>query len=254
MNAALGVYRRELGRILAGSATFLALPLALVWVAWQRHYGAPLGLPVDGMDAAFRAAALVLAPLVVWAGAPALAAERAEGTATLWAISPVRPSAVVGGKLLALLTFALAAGLLVTGPAVWAQVALGHAAWPRVGAGVVGLVLLCMLAASFTLLASALAHHFSTAFAWGLGLLALWVWGNEIMARAAGAVAALLPTGWAPAVAGLFDPVAGWGGRAVLYPLYVGWVDPTAVCAMGAVAVVALAATHQVMASERWRG
>lgn len=254
MIVSLGVYRRELGRIAASSAVFFALPLAMAWVGWESQYGAPMGAPLDGLDGVFRAVALVLAPLVAWAAAPSLAAERAAGTSALWAYSPVRPSAVVAGKLLAVLTFAAGAGLLLAGPAVWAAVVAGQAAWSRVGAGALGLLLLCLLAGTFTLLASALVRHFSTAFAWGVGLLALWVWGNEVLSRAAVAVAALLPPAWAPAVAGLFDPAAGWGGQAVLYPLYVGWVDLAAVCGMAAAAAVALAATHQVVASERWRG
>jgi len=254
VNVALGVYRRELGRIAASSAVFLALPVAMAWVAWEGQYGLPVGAPLDALDGAFRAVALVLAPLVVWAAAPTLAAERAAGTSALWAYSPVRPAAVVAGKLLAVLTYAAGAGVLLAGPPAWAALASGAADWSRVGAGALGLLLVCLLAGSFTLLASALVRHFSTAFAWGVGLLALWVWGNQVLSRAAEAVAALLPPTWAPAVAGLFDPAAGWGGQAVLAPLYVGWVDLAAVCAMAAAAVVALAATHQVVASERWRG
>lgn len=254
MSVAVGVYRRELGRIVAGSTVFFALPLGMAWAAWEGQYGAPVGAPLDALDAAFRTVALVLAPLVVWAAAPTLAAERAAGTSALWAYSPVRPSAVVAGKLLAVLTFAAGAGLLLAGPAVWAAVASGLATWGRVGAGALGLLLLCLLAGTFTLLASALVRHFSTAFAWGVGLLALWVWGNQVLARAAAAVAALLPPAWAPPVAGLFDPAAGWGGQAVLYPLYVGWVDLAAVAGMAGAAVVAVAVTHQVVASERWRG
>jgi ABC-type transport system involved in multi-copper enzyme maturation permease subunit len=254
VSVALGIYRRELGRIVASSAVFFALPLGMAWVAWEGQYGAATGAPLDALDAAFRAVALVLAPLVVWAAAPALAAERAAGTSSLWAYSPVRPSAVVTGKLLAVLTFAAGSALLLAGPAVWAALASGLATWSRVGAGALGLLLLCLLAGTFTLLASALARHFSTAFAWGVGLLALWVWGNQALSRIAAAVAALLPPTWAPAVAGLFDPAAGWGGQAVLYPLYVGWVDLAAVAGMAAAAAIGLAVTHQVVASERWRG
>jgi hypothetical protein len=254
MTAVWGVYLRELGRILGSSATIFALPAGLVWVAWARQYGSILGTPVDGLDAALRAASVVLAPVTVWAAAPALSAERAEGTATLWAISPVRPASVVAGKLLALITFGVGAGVLVLGPMLWELAAAGQLAWPRVGAGVLGLAALCLLAGAVTLLASALAGHFSTAFAWGLGLIALWVWGNEILAGAAATVSALLPPQWAPAVSGLFDPVAGWGGKALLYPLFIGWVDAGALCGIAAAAWLAVAAAHLIVASERWRG
>jgi hypothetical protein len=254
VNAAIGIYLRELGRIGAGSATVIALPLGLVWAAWVRYAGVAPATSIDPTDAAFRAAALVLAALTVWAAAPALAAERAEGTSALWAISPVRPAAVLAGKMAALLTFAAAAGALLLLPPLWGALEGADIAWPRMAAGGLGLLVLCLVAASVTLLASALARHFSTAFAWGLGALCLWVWGNDVLARAAAALGTLLPHSLAPALSGAFDPVAGWGGKAVLYPLFLGWVDLGAVAGMTVAAVVALVACHQVVASERWRG
>lgn len=253
MNAAIGIYLRELGRIGAGSATVIALPAGLVWAAWVRYAGLAPATNIDSTDAAFRATALVLAALTVWAAAPALAAERAEGTSALWAISPVRPAAVLAGKVAALLTFAAAAGALLLVPPLWGGQGAGLV-WPRLAAGGLGLLVLCLVAASVTLLASALARHFSTAFAWGLGALCLWVWGNDVMARAAAALGTLLPHSLAPALSGAFDPVAGWGGKAVLYPLFLGWVDLGAVAGMTAAAVVTLVACHQIVASERWRG
>jgi ABC-2 family transporter protein len=257
VNAAIGIYLRELGRIGAGSATVIALPLGLVWAAWVRYLGIAPVTNIDPTDAAFRSTALVLAALTVWAAAPALASERAAGTSALWAISPVRPGAVLAGKVAALLTYAAAAGALLLVPPLWSDWGGADLAWPRLGAGAVGLLVLCLVAASVTLLASALARHFSTAFVWGLGLLGLWVWGNDVLARAAAALGTLLPHSLAPALAptlsGAFDPVAGWGGKAVLYPLFLGWVDLGAVAGMTAAAVVALVACHQVVASERWR-
>ncbi|MFQ5508278.1 MAG: hypothetical protein ACE5FN_02965 [Leptospirillia bacterium] len=254
MTAVIGLFLRELGRLFAGSAATFALPLGLAWFYWQYFYGGLDTGAVDGADAVFRAASLVIGPLSVWAAAPALAAERAEGTATLWAISAVRPAQVLGGKFAAIMTFLIFAALVILGPALWQLAAAGAMAPERALAGGGGLLLLAALATSVTLLASALATHFSTAFVAGFGFLALWGWATDLLERLAIAAADLMPqvlSGW---VASLFHPVSGWGGKAVLSPLFVGWVDLGAVCGLLAATFMGLLIAHQVVASEQWRG
>ena len=254
MTALVGLYQREMGRIFSGSGVTLALPAALAWIGWQRLYGGVNLGGADPVDDAFKACALLLAPLAVWVCAPSLAGERASGTASLWAISPVRPLAVLGGKFLAVMSFLAVAAVMLLAPTAWEMAALGSALWVRLGAGVLGLLLLCGLAAAVTLLASALVKHFSTAFAIGAGALSLWMWGTDLLRRVAEAVSSLLPTAWGSHLTGAFDPVLGWNGRALLYPLFVGWVDLGAIAAMAGLTILALVLTHQLVASERWRG
>lgn len=251
MIAAFGLYRRELGRMAAGSGAIVALPLGLAWIAWQWFYGAFDLAAVDVTDGIFKAAALVLGPLAVWLSAPALSAERAEGTSTLWVISPVRPLSVLAGKFLAGMTFLLAAALLLVVPPLVIASASEPLLWGRIAAGWLGLTLLCVLASSLTLLASALASHFSTAFVWGLGSLVVWVWGQNVLSPVKAALSQLLSGTGTAGVGG--GALPSWTGGAVLYPMFVGWVDAGAVFGMLAVSLLVLLMAHQVVASERWR-
>lgn len=251
MIAALGLYRRELGRLCTGSGATIALPFGLAWVAWQRYYGHFDTGAVDAVDHAFRLAALMLVPLAVWLSAPALAAERSEGTSVLWAISPVRPIEVVLGKFCAIMTFMLAAIVLLLLPVVWdpafAQVAVASRVW----AGILGMLLICTISCSVTLLASTLANHFSTAFGWGLGVLVVWIWSDDVLIQIVDVLTGLFSPGAAEGeVAG---SLFGLGGKNVLFPLFVGWVDLAAVTGLVGAVVLTLVTAHQVVASERWR-
>lgn len=252
MIALFGVYRRELGRVLAGSATFLALPAGLAWVAWRRMAGTIDPGAVDGPDALFRAAALVLVPLAVWAAAPSFAVERAERTATLWAISPVRPTGVLLGKFLALMTW-LTLVLVVLALALQSGAPSGLT-WQRLGAGLGGLLLLCAVTVALTLLTSALATHFSTAFIAALALVVVWTWGPALLDGALATLAGVAPGPWVEWAAAAHLGLAGWDARALVLPLFLGWVDLGAVAALVAAVLVLLVVTQQVVASERWRG
>lgn len=250
--AARGIYLRELGRIFTGTATTVALPLGLAWVAWHRFYGFDTGAS-DPLDATFQSVALVLAPLAVWLTAPTLAAERREGTAMLWSISPVRPSDIILGKFGAAITFLLLAIAFLLIPAAWQPMVTEVSTMGRVLSGLLGLVLLCLLSGSVTLIVSAVATHFSTAFAVGLGIVAVWMWAGDVAVRLATAVAGLLPAAWVASFRSAADTVHAVGGKGLLEPLFVGWIDAMAVFGMLAVTALALVITHQIVASERWR-
>ncbi|MDH4228908.1 MAG: hypothetical protein OEW11_04065 [Nitrospirota bacterium] len=250
--ATLGMLRREMGRMLSGSGMILALPVGMAWMAWQRYYSSGDLGAADTLDGVFRAAGVVLGVLAVWLASPSLSAERAEGTASLWATSPVRPSQVVTGKLLAVLLFLLGAALLLLAPPLWHISLAEPLTWGRLLSGMLGLFLLSLLAASVTLLASALVRHFSTAFCWGLAALVVWIWGDQVLVRVTGILSSLTPASW-----GVISPEmgtsAGWGGKDLLLPMFVGWVDAGAVCIMLVAAATLLLVAHQVVASERWR-
>ncbi len=253
MIALIGVFRREFGRLLAGSGVTLCLPLGLAWIAWQRFYGVQDMGAVDSLDAAFRAMALVLVPLAVWLSAPSFSVERTEHTAALWAISPVRPSAVLLGKYFAILTVSALALLLLIAPLLIQLVLSGNLPWFRLAAGLGGLFLLVAATSSLTLLASSLVAHFSTAFIWGLGLMAAWLWGPAVADRTVRAVAHLAPDRWMSLVGKGVEMLSFWDARAVVMPMFVGWVDLGSVVAMLAVVLLFLITTRQVVASERWR-
>ena len=72
------------------------------------------------------------------------------------------------------------------------------------------------------------------------------------LVRITGILSSLAPASW-----GVISPEmgtsAGWGGKDLLLPMFVGWVDAGAVCIILAAAVTVLLAAHQVVASERWR-
>ncbi|MDH5527947.1 MAG: hypothetical protein OEY97_11640 [Nitrospirota bacterium] len=252
MRAIFGLFRRELGRMLAGSGMILALPVGMAWMAWQRYYATSDMGAADPMDGVFRGAAVVLGTMAVWLTCPALASERAAGTASLWGFSPVRPGEVMSGKLLAIMVWLLGAAALLLTPPLWHLSLSAPLAGGRLISGMLGLFLLVLLASSVTLLASALVNHFSTAFCWGVGMMIVWVWGDEILVRITGILMGLAPAswGWAAPAAGTS---AGWGGKDLLLPMFVGWVDAGSVAIMVAAAASALVMTHQVVASERWR-
>ncbi|MBI5135931.1 MAG: hypothetical protein HZA24_01205 [Nitrospirae bacterium] len=254
MIAFFGVFRRELGRVLAGSATFLALPAGLAWVAWQRMAGSVDPGAVDGPDALFRAAALVLVPLAVWAAAPSFAVERVERTATLWAISPVRPTGVLLGKFLALMTALTLALVVLALPLALQSGPPDGLTWQRLGAGLGGLLLLCAVTVALTLLTSALATHFSTAFIAALALVVAWTWGPALLDGILVTLAGVAPGPWVEWAAAAHHGLSGWDARALVLPLFLGWVDLGAVAALVAAVLVLLVVTQQVVASERWRG
>ncbi len=253
MIALIGIYRRELGRLLASSGVFLALPAGLSWIAWQRFFGAVDLGAMDGMDATFRAIALVLVPLSVWLAAPSFSVERSEYTAALWAISPVRPSAILFGKFLAILTVLTVALALLSSPVV-AQLAVGPGIpWVRIAVGLGGLLLLVMGSTALTLLASSLVGHFSTAFIWGMGLMAGWMWGTVVMTHLLDAVVGLVPGAWLAVLRHGVSALALWDAPSLLLPLFLGWVDVGSVAAIAASVLLVLTVILQVVSSERWR-
>jgi ABC-type transport system involved in multi-copper enzyme maturation permease subunit len=251
MTALIGIYRRELGRLFAGSGISVCLPLGLAWLAWQRYYG---GLDVgalDPLDETLRLMGVVLVILAVWLTAPALSAERQHATATLWAISPVRPGAVLIGKFAALSTvLTLAVALLFVGTLGQGEL-LAQASPMRLLTGLLGLLLLVLSATSMTLLASALVSHFSTAFAWGLSLLCGWVWGPEVLARGLGTIGDLVPA--LGVLERLLIVLSAWDAQAVVLPLFLGWLDLGMVAVVLAGSILLLLITQQVIGSERWR-
>jgi len=246
MIAFVGIYRRELGRLLASSGVTIYLPLALAWLAWQRYQGTEVLAALDPLDAGLRLVALVLAPLAVWMAAPSLSAERQ--TATLWAISPVRAHTVLFGKFLAILTALTGASLLLVAVALGADL-LG-APPMRLLCGLLGLWLLALPVAAVTLLASALVGHFSTAFAWGMALLCGWVWGLDVLLTGLKSLAELVPalTALAPLAV-----LSGWDVQSVVFPLFLGWLDLGATVVLLVATLLLLLVTHQVVSSERWR-
>ncbi len=253
MIALWGIYLRELGRLLSGSATTVALPLALAALTWQQFLG-PNATGQVQLDTGLQTSAGLLAVLAVWCASPALAWERMQGTANLWATCPVRPMAVVLGKFLAEMTYLILAATVLLAPLLWLDLEAGTVVWSRWGAGASGLLLVMAALTAVTLLASSLVTHFSTAFLAGVSVMAGWLWGGPVLEQVAVAFGRLLPQPLGIQVENLGHWLAGWNGQSWLSSLYVGWVDLQQIALLLAVTAWMLVATHRMIVSERWRG